>query len=65
MVAEMGPDLVDQLTDMVVHVTTHPANHVEVIVWVGDLPTAGFVDAELGLPGEIELGEQRQGPVDG
>lgn len=64
-VTEMGSDLVDQFALVMVHLTTLPANHVEMVVGVGDLPSGRIVDPEVGFPDQVETIEKGEGAVDG
>lgn len=61
----MGSDLFHQLAGVVVDRTAFPADHVEVVVRVGNLPPRRVVDPQVRLAGEIEVREQGQGAVDG
>lgn len=62
---EVQTNLIDQVTDVMIHRPTAPTNHVEVIVGMSDLPSRRAVDPELGLPDEVEVFEQRQRSIDG
>ncbi len=60
----MSTDLLDEVPDVMRHLSAPPAHHVEVLVGVHKLPPATS-STELRLPHQIKLREQRQRPVDG
>jgi hypothetical protein len=60
---EMGTDSLDKVTLVVENRATGPADEVELVVGVSDLPVAFAVPKVDGL-GELELLEQGEGPVD-
>jgi hypothetical protein len=62
--SEVVADLRDERPDVVVDLAAHLADEVEVLVGVGELPPARVGVPEPARPGEPELLEQRQRPVD-
>jgi hypothetical protein len=60
---EMSTDSGDKVTFVVKNSATDPADEVELVVRVRDLPVALAVSEVDGL-GELEFLEQREGPVD-
>lgn len=55
---QMVPDLVNHVTLVVVHLATRPANEVEVVIGMGQLPSRPFVGAQLRFPHKVEIREQ-------
>ncbi len=63
--AEMGPDVVDQVSGVVLDLATGVTDEVELVVGMGLLPAGAAIGAELRFPDEVQLTEERQRPIDG
>lgn len=53
----MLPDLVDQISFVMLDLATRPAHEVEVIVGVGKFPSCSFIRPQPRLPYQLEIGE--------
>lgn len=59
----MVAHLFDQRADMMIDGAARSAHEVEMLVGMGELPSGGVSGSEVGLANDLEIGEQRQGPV--
>ena len=64
MIPEVGADLFDELSDVVVNRAAPPAHHMKMVVGMGDLPSRRSVDSEMRFPNQVEILEERQRSID-
>jgi hypothetical protein len=62
--AEVAPDLIDQVTLVMVDVPAYLADQMEMVIGMAQLPACPFVGTQARLPDQVQVGEQGESAVD-